>query len=744
MTQRNDQNTQPSADTTANEQDQKTLSRRTFIKGAAASVFIGMHLSALTGNKVFAATVEPVADVAPNAFLRIATDNTVTVLIKHIEFGQGAFTGLATLVAEELDADWAQIRAEHAPANAKLYVNSFFGVQGTGGSTGLANSYMTMRKAGATARLLMVEAAAKKWRVKPASITVSNGVVSHAASGRTAQFGELVDIAATLPPPTGEPTLKSPDQFKLIGQDLPKLDTKAKSSGSATYTLDIFKDNMVTVVVARPPAFGATVKSFDASATKKVKGVVDVKSIGHGVAVYANSTFNAIKGRKALQVEWDFSNAEQRNSEQLFADYRNTLDTKKGTQAGYRGDVTKLPETGRNTINLEMNFPFLAHAPMEPLDAVMMHEKGQVTAWFGSQIPTMDQLAIAKVFSVSPDAVDIKTQLAGGSFGRRTQQDSGLAAEAAMVTKAMPEGTAVKLVWTREDDIQGGRYRPMSVHRMTGAVDEQGNILGWSHNIAIQSIVANSPFQSMIQNGFDPTSVEGAHNQPYSVPHFNVNLHDMENGVPILWWRSVGHTHTGYAVETMIDALLEKAGKDPIQGRIELLGYHPREANVLRTIDAMMKKAGPVPAGRARGVAMVKSFGSFVAQVAEVSKDPSGMPKVHKVWCAADCGLVVNNNVVQAQLEGGIGYGLDGILHGEITLGENGQVDQSNFHNYTVLRINEMPELEVEIIKSAEAPSGVGEVGVPPIAPAVANAWRRLTGQFVTTLPFSKGVKQTS
>ncbi len=718
------------------------ISRRSFLKGSAASLLIGMHLPILAGKQAVAAVSNPSGELTANAFLRISADNTVTVLIKHIEFGQGAFTGLATLAAEELDADWTQVRAEHAVSNVDLYANSYFGVQGTGGSTGLANSFMTMRKAGATARQLLISAAANKWGVPEAGISVSKGVISEISGDRTATFGELIEIASELPRPSEDPVLKSPDDFVLIGTDVPKLDTVGKSTGTAKYTMDLFMDDMVVAVIARPPAFGGTVKSFDASRTKTVTGVIDVKDIGTGVAVYADTTFNAIKGRRELDVEWDLSEAETRSSDTLYSLYREALGSE-GKQVAGRGDLTGLSADPENRLELELEFPFLAHAPMEPLDAVLMHEKGKVTAWFGSQIPTADQNAIAAVFGIERDDVTIHTQLAGGSFGRRTQQDSGLAAEAARVAQAFGEGIPVKLIWTREDDIQGGRYRPLTVHRLSGAIDKSGKVLGWKHDIATQSIVANSPFEGLIQEGFDPTSVEGAHNQPYAVPHLDVRLHDMQNGVPVLWWRSVGHTHTGYAVETFIDALLEKAGKDPVEGRLELLvDHHPREAKVLEVAAEMAERAGPTPEGRVRGVAMVKSFGSYVAQVAEISKGDDGLPKVHRVWCSVDCGLAVNTNVIKAQLEGGIGYGLDAMLYGELSLGEGGKVEQSNFHNYRVLRINEMPEIDVEIIKSDQPPTGVGEIGVPPIAPAVANAWRRLTGQYVTKLPFAKGVNE--
>ena len=626
------------------------------------------------------------------------------------------------------------------PANAELYKNLAFGIQGTGGSTGLANSYETMRKAGASAKALLVQAAAQKWSVGAAEIKVADGVVSHAASGKQAQFGELVELAATLPAPATEPTLKSPGQFKLIGTDVPKLDTVGKSSGQATFTLDIYKDKMLTAVVAHPTVFGAKVKSFDATATKAIDGVVEVKQIPSGIAVYGTNTFSAIKGRNALQIEWDLSQAETRSSDELGTLFKKQVQSP-GKPVIDKGNASQALAKSSGVFEIDLHFPYLAHAPMEPLDAVMLAEGDRVTAWFGSQIPTLDQGAIAQVFGVSPANVDIQTQLGGGSFGRRTTAGADFAVEAAMVTLAAGKGVPVKTVWTREDDIQGGFYRPLSAHKFRGAIDDKGNISAWQHTIATQSIMKGTLFEPMIQNGIDPSSIEGANHLPYQIPNQELTLHDMEAGVPVLWWRSVGHTHTAYAVETFVDILLERAEKDPVEGRLAMMGESPREANVLKVAANMAKKAGPVPEGRARGVAVVKSFGSYVAQVAEVSKGENNLPRVHKVWCAVDCGLAVNTNIVKAQMEGGLGYGLDAILHGELSLGQGGEVQQSNFHNYAALRINEMPEVDVQIVKSDAPPTGVGEPGTPPIGPAVSNAWRRLTGQYVHTLPFSKGVQ---
>ncbi|MES1930158.1 molybdopterin binding aldehyde oxidase and xanthine dehydrogenase [Salinisphaera dokdonensis CL-ES53] len=724
----------------------KSLSRRDFLRNAAwgsAGLVIAMALpgrgraAAMDTTAINSSVVSPeAAGFAPNAFVRIAPDNTVTVLIKHIEFGQGPFTGLSTLVAEELDADWSQMRAASAPADAELYKNFAFGMQGTGGSTAIANSYMQMRKAGATARALLVRAAAEQWGVPAGEITVDKGQISHAGSGNSGAFGEFAEAAAQFDPPEDLP-LKKASEFKLIGTDVPKLDTNIKTNGQALFTQDLHHDDMLTVIVAHAPQFGATVKSVDASAAKATSGVVDVQQIPTGVAVYAQDTWSALQGRRALKVDWDTTNAETRSTREITEDYRHRAQ-KPGKNAASRGK----PEQGREglarTLTAEYTFPYLAHAPMETLDCVIHAEDGAVETWFGSQLQTGDQGTIAKILGLEPAQVTIHTMYAGGSFGRRAQPGSPFAAEAAHVAKAHGKSRPLKLVWTREDDIQGGWYRPLNVHRLSGGVDADGNIALWDQTIVGQSIFGGSAFAAMIKDGIDPSSVEGAEDLPYGIPNFRVSLHDGEAGVPILWWRSVGHTHTAYSTETFIDELLELADKDPVEGRLAMLGEHPRHAGVLKAVVELADGLEPAESGRARGVAVHKSFGSYVAQIVEVSQNEDLTPKVHKVWCAVDCGVAVNPNVIRAQMEGGIGFGLGAALYNEITLEEGGRVAQANFDRYRSLRIHEMPDVEVHIVKSDKDPTGVGEPGVPPIAPALANAWRRLTGDAVRDLPFVK------
>ena len=707
--------------------------RRAFLAGTG--LVIGLTL---VGRQAGAALIRgvpqdvqgPHADL--NAFVRVAPDGTVTVLSKHLEMGQGPYTGLTTIVAEELDADWSQMRVAAAPADDDVYKNLAFGLQGTGGSTSIANSYEQLRKAGATARAMLVAAAAQEWGVPASEITVVAGHIRHEGSGKDAGFGEFADKAAAMDPP-GDVQLKDPKDFVLIGKDRHKLDTDEKTNGKAIFTLDVLADDMLIALVAHSAHFGATVKGFDDGEARRIKGVVDVKQLPQGVAVYAEDTFTALKARAALKIDWDLSKAETRSSQRIYEDYR--AEMKAGSlEAGNKGDVDgAFSAEGITSMDTEIVFPFLAHAPMEPLDAVlMMAEDGSIDCYNGSQFPGQDKAAIAEICGVDPAKVRVNVQLAGGSFGRRAQFGSPYMREAAAVFKASGMKRPVKHMWTREDDIRGGFYRPIYLHSIRGAIDRDGNISGWDHTIVGQSI--------MNKDELDGTTVEGTADMPYAIPNLRVVAHQPKLGVPVLWWRSVGHTHTAFAVETFLDRLLDRAGKDPVEGRLALLKDAPRHAGVLKKVAEIADWGSPVPEGRRRGVAVHKSFDTYVAEIVEVSIGEAGVPKVHKVWCAVDCGVAINPNVIRAQMEGGIGYGLGAILFDAIDLGEGGGVVQSNFDDYRSLRINEMPEVEVAIIDSTEPPTGVGEPGVPPIGPAVANAWRQLTGQPVQRLPLASGL----
>ncbi|HEV7310370.1 xanthine dehydrogenase family protein molybdopterin-binding subunit [Ensifer sp.] len=701
--------------------------RRAFLAGAGLVIGVAIAPRFVAAAPTGVAAGGPGELKAMNAFVKIGTDDTVTVLCKHIEFGQGPFTGLATLVAEELDADWGQMRAVHSPTDNKIYANLAFGLQGTGGSSSIANAYEQMRKAGATARAMLVAAAAEEWNVPAQEITVEKGRIRHAASGKESGFGAFADKAAKQAAPA-DPKLKDPKDFVLIGTDLPKLDTRGKTDGTAIFTLDIVPDGLLTAVVAHPRHFGAVVKSFDDTDARKVRGVVDVKQVPQGVAVIADNTFSALKGRDALKIKWDLSKAETRSSAELAAEYVRHFD-KPGLEAAKTGDVdAAFRQQGLETVEAQIVFPFLAHAPMEPLDAVFIKAAdGSVDIYNGAQFPGFDQQVAAKILSLDETKVRVNTQLAGGSFGRKAQFGSPYMQEAASVYAASGGDRPLKHMWTREDDIQGGFYRPMYAHKMRGAIDAGGRITAWEQVIVGQSIMAKADL--------DQTSVEGASNLPYQIPNLKVTSHNITLPIPPLWWRSVGHTHTGFAVETFVDELLTRVGRDPVEGRLALLDKTSRHAGVLRKAAEMSDWGASIEEGRARGVAVVESFGSFVAQVAEISVGADGAPRVHKVWCAVDCGVAVNPNIIKAQMEGGIGYGLGAVLFDAVTLGKGGKIMQSNFHDYRSIRINEMPEVAVEIIRSKEKPTGVGEPGVPPIGPAVANAWRKLTGAPVRQLP---------
>ena len=699
-----------------------TLSRRSLLK-AGAGLVIGAYVA--RADKLFAqAAAPPKVNIAPNTFLIIKPDNTVTVLCKGLEFGQGPFTGAATLVAEELDADWSQMRADHAPSNPELYKNLAFGLQGTGGSTFIANSFIPMRQIGAAARQMLVAAAAESWQVPADQITVENGVIKH-ASGKEGRFGEFADKAMAMPVPA-DPKLKDPSSFKLIGKEgvVKRLDSADKANGRAFFTLDINEPDMLTVLVARSPKFGGTVKSFDAAAARAIAGVVDVKQVPTGIAVYARGFWPAKTGRDALTIVWDDSKAETRGSAQLLSEFR-ALSKTPGKLVKAEGKFEESIAKGGRVVEVEYVFPYLAHAAMEPLNAYLKWDGDTAHARYGCQFPTPDHQAISKVLGLPMDKVKIDVLLAGGSFGRRAQQTTHQAVELAEVAKAIGPGRGVKLVWTREDDMRGGYYRPYAVHRMRGAVRD-GKIEAWSDTIVSQSIMKGSFFeQIMFKDGLDPTSYEGSNEIPYDVDNFKCEMHQVDVGVPVLWWRSVGHTHTGYVVEAFVDELLEAAGKDPVEGRLELLGKKPRHAGALKAVAELADwKNYKVPEGRARGVAVVESFNTFVAQVVELSMGEDG-PKVHKVWCAVDCGVAVNPDIIRAQMEGGIGFGLGHILYAEQTL-DAGRPVSGNFDTYRSLRINEMPEIEVVIVKSTEKPSGVGEPGVPPLGPAVANAMAKL------------------
>lgn len=715
----------------------ENLSRRRFLQGGA-----GLTLGFCLPSLVAAATAEkmPVATFEANAFLRIGSDNTVTVLSKHLEMGQGTYTGLATLLAEELDADWAQVRVEGAPADARRYNNLLMGpIQGTGGSTAMANSWQQMRQAGAAGRAMLVAAAARQWQVAADEIVVEAGKLTHPASKRSATFGQLAEAAAKEAVPS-EVKLKDPKDFKLIGKTAKRRDSADKTNGTAKFTQDVQLPGMLVAVVAHPPQFGATVKAFDASKTRAIKGVVDVVQIPQGVAVLAKDTWSAKLGRDALLVTWDDSAAFKLGSDEILARYKELAKTP-GLVARKEGDAAAAFAAPAKVVRASYDFPYLAHAAMEPMNCVIQLKPDACEVWNGEQFQTVDQGNIAHLLGLKPEQVKLNMLYAGGSFGRRASTHSDYLLEAAHIVKAIDGRAPVKLVWLREDDMRGGYYRPLFHHALEAALDGSGKLVGWKHRLVGQSIIAGSPFAGMmIKDGIDAVSVEGAANLPYAIPNLLVDLHTPSDiGVPVLWWRSVGSSHTAFSTEAFLDEVAAAAGKDPLALRQELLAAHPRYLAVLKLAAdkagwGTKLKAGKAGERRGRGIAIHESFHSIVAQVAEVTVAKDGSLKVDRMVCAVDCGTAINPDNIRSQVEGGIGFALSAVLHGEITLKE-GRVEQGNFDGYAPLRINEMPRVEVHIVPSAAPPTGIGEPGVPPVAPAVANAIAAATGKRVHRLP---------
>lgn len=703
--------------------------RRGFLKmsaGAAGGLILGGALLPT------AATAQAGPDSLATPFVHIRPDNTVVVIVKHLDKGQGTATGLATLIADELDADAAQVTTQFAPANTGLYANTLLGVQGTGGSTAMPNSWQQYREAGATARAMLVAAAAKTWGVDPASITISNGEITDGANKAT--LGDMAAAAAKQSVPDSV-TLKSPDQWVYIGKSFPRVDVARKTQGATgMFGMDVAMEGLMYAVSLRSPRFGGALAGLDDAEARAMPGVIDVIRLPDRAAVIAESTWQAIQARDALSAEWDFSQAENRGTEELRAEYTALLD--EDGIVFENAAVSQVEEV--KVIEADYFFPYLAHTPMEPIDVTVLFDGAEATFWTGSQIQTLDQNIGAQVLGIDPGSVKIETLWGGGSFGRRAIYDSHYVAEAAMIAQAwlQTHGQArpIKLVWTREDDVRGGYYRPMHMHRVRASLDVDGNITSWEQRVVGQGIAIGTAFeQFMVSGGVDASSVEGlGQHSAYTIPGWSVDVHHPRVGVPVLWWRSVGHTHTAYVVETIMDELAEAAEADPVEFRLRYL-TDPRARGVL---ELAAEKAGKIPDGLTRGIAVHKSFGSYVAEIADVRIRQDGTVKVEHVTCAVDCGVPINPSNIEAQIEGGLGYGLSAILREEITMTE-GEVNQSNFYDYTPLRITDMPQVDVHIVQSTEAPTGIGEPGTPPIGPAVANAVRRATGKTVRDLPFS-------
>ncbi len=704
-----------------------SLDRREFLKksvAGGAALVIGVYLP---GKYEALAGVPAKEPAAINAWVQISADDTATLLIDKSEMGQGISTALAMILAEELDLDWKKIRTEFAPA-APQYFNPVFGLQGTGGSTSIRGSWEPLAKAGAAAREMLIAAAAKKWNVEPGACHTENSAVVNTASGKRIGYGELVEEAAKLPVPVS-PKRKDAKDYKYIGKATKRIDSKIKVNGTAEFGIDVRQPKMLHAVVARCPVFGGTVKSFDGTKAKAVRGVTSVQQISSGVAVVADNTWSAMEGRNALEITWD-EGANAKNSSDAIRKLYQGRAEQTGVIARKDGDADATMGGTAKKLEAVYEVPFLAHATMEPMNATADVRADGCDIYAPTQFQTFAQIAGAKITGLKPEQVRIHTTYLGGGFGRRAELD--FVAEAVELSKAV--GTPVQVTWSREDDMQHDFYRPTVLVKMWAGLDGKGKPVAWKSRIVGPSIMSRF-FPGSIKNGLDDTATEGIATLKYDVPNFLVEYLLTEPGVPVGFWRSVGNSHNGYIAECFMDEMAKAAGKDPFEFRRAMLSKDSRQRGVL---ELAAEKAGwgkPVGAGRYRGIAVVESFGSHVAQVAEISIDRKAHTlQVHRVVAAVDCGRVVNPETIQAQVEGAIIYGLTAALKGEITIAK-GRVEQGNFNDYDMVRMNEMPQVEVHIVESKDAPGGIGEPGTPPIAPAVCNAIFAATGKPVRRLP---------
>jgi len=720
-----------------------SMNRRGFLKSAAllgGYLVIGFNargaLAAATGTA-------PTDAIGFNPFVKISPDGTVTVVVKHFEMGQGTTTGLPTLLAEELDVAWDQVDVEFAPFHDN-YKNLAFGGQGTGGSTAIANSWMQYRQAGAAAREMLVRAAAEEWGVDASLVELSEGVIS--SGDKQGAIGDFVQQAALLEP-LEEPVLKDSSAFKLIGKNkLPRKDSLAKTNGTAMFAIDVKVPNMVYVTILRSPLFGGTLESFDAAEAASVNGFVDAKALPDksGVAVYAESTWASIKARRQIKAQWNNSSADERGTAEMLSEYNDKLNAEPAYDASGQGNLAETEAAAKASaisVSADFHFPLLAHAPMEPVNCVIEPtEEGGVRVHDGCQFPMITNPTVAAITQLPPEKVEIVTYYAGGSFGRRANGQSDYPVQAVLAFMALGGERAVKLIWTREDDLAGGYYRPMFAQRAHIGIGDDGKISAWGHRSVAQSIFKGGPMESMaVHNGVDHFSVEGIADTPYQIP-MALGLTDYVSPMPVLWWRSVGHSQSGYTMEVLMDMAAEAAGTDPVEFRLahldETVEDQARFAAVLKMAAEKSGWDGKVVEGRGRGIAVHKSFGTYVAEVADVSVNDDGAISIDKFTCVVDCGIAVNPDVVRAQMEGAIGFGLGAVMRNEITMNA-GVVEQTNFPDYQPLRMADMPAVDVHIMPSDKAPSGVGEPGLPPAGPALANAIYAATGKRVTQLPMS-------
>ena len=712
----------------------RKLERRDFLKisvAASGGLLIGFRffgISTLASAKS-SSEPAPASTFMPNAFVRIGSDEGVTVIVNHSEMGQGVYTSLPMLLADELDADWTKVGFEPAPVDPK-YNHPAFGMQMTGGSSSVYSGLQQFREAGAAARAMLIAAAAQQWNVDASACRTESGAVFN-KKGQKLTYGQLATAAAKLTPPE-HVQLKDPKTFKLIGKPIKRLDTPEKLNGEAVFGMDVKLPGMLTAVIARPPIFGATMKSFDDSRARSMPGVKKIVAIPAGVAVIADTFWQAKTARDTLRVEWDEGSMQNFNTREMMHQFRERAKSP-GTSVRKDGDATAALASAAKKIAAVYEVPYLSHLMMEPLNCAVDLRADSCEVWTGSQFQTIDRANAAKIAGLPPEKVQLHTTFLGGGFGRRANPESDFVVEAVHVAKAA--GVPVKVIWTREEDMAGGWYRPAFLHAIEGGIDASGNAVSWRSRLVGQSIMAGTLFAAVMMKGkdYDPASVEGVDDLPYEIPNLAVESHQAEIKVPVQWLRSVGHSHTAFATECFVDELAGLAQKDPYQFRRALLQKHPRHLGVL---DLAAQKAGwgkPMPKGMGRGIAVHFAFESYSAHVAEVSVE-DGNVRVHRMVCAIDCGQYVNPGIIAAQTEGGAIFGASAALFQELTF-ENGRLQQTNFNTFPVMRMNECPQIETHIVDNHEKSGGIGEPGVPCAAPAIANAIFAATGKRIRKLP---------
>jgi isoquinoline 1-oxidoreductase beta subunit len=707
------------------------LSRRAVLKAGALAgggLVLGFVLPSPLRRALAEGMPQP---FVPNAWLRIAPDNAITILMHKAEMGQGVATSMPMLVAEELEVDLHQVKTGWAPPG-EVYTDKLLEMQATGGSTSVRSNWQQLREAGAAARTMLIAAAAAQWKVKPASCKAENGAVVHGASKRRLTYGELAEAAAHQPVPK-KIALKPAKECRYIGKPVPRLDTPAKINGKAEFGMDVKLPGLLTAMLVQCPVFGGKLKHFDGEAAKAVKGVRQVFEIEGGVVVVADGFWAAKLGRDALKIEWDEGAQASLDSAGLLKHFEELAAKPEAAVARKDNDVDSAISKAASTLEAVYETPYVAHATMEPMNCTVDLKADRCDIYVGTQSVAFVQGTAAKLTGLKPEAVTVRLAYLGGGFGRRFEQDH--IAQAVLIGKQVK--APVKLIWTREDDMQHDVYRPASYSKLTAALDAKGNATAWKQRIVSQSILKRIMPENLDQDGkLDSSSVEGCANQPYAIPNVLVDYAMADIGAPVGFWRSVGNSQNGFVTESFIDELAHAAKQDPLQYRLKLLAKHPRHAAVLKLAAEKAGWGKKLPEGVGRGLAVVESFGSYVAEVADVVVDTDGTVNVKRVVCAIDCGQIVNPDTIEAQMQSAIVFALTAALKGPITL-KNGRVEQSNFHDYPLLTIGETPVIDVHIVPSKEAPGGVGEPGVPPLAPAVANAVFAATGKRIRRLPIN-------